>query len=377
MAAVTPALRTPPLEVTVHTGLAGLEEVREAWEQAAAGMERRRYFHDIRWYQSYLEVLERDPRRVHFFTFRAAGRPVAVLPLRRSKVSRAGIPVRVLEIPFHQYLSFGDFIIAEGQDLPALARTLLATLRADPRFGWDVLRLPYVLEDARALALIRCMQGFLIQQWRLGDCDYLPCPSGNNPVERCSKNLRSQLRKSSKRLDALGPNGVDTYREGTELERAFQTFLDIEASGWKGRAGTAIKSIPEKERIFRRLFELFSASGQLQIDLLQLNGQSIGGDLTIWMDDTVYDLKIARDQAFDEVSPGHLLTRDLLSRCSENERVRYLNLVSDTEWHSRWRPEKYRIDECHLCNWTIGGLAQYAALARARFRKRKLATRRE
>lgn len=359
------------LETTVFTGREGLEEIRDAWRRAASGMGRRRYFHDIRWYQSYLEVLEHEPQRVHFFVFRTDGEAVAVIPLRRSEVTRAGIRVRVLEIPHHEFLKEGDFVIGERQDLKTLSSQLLAALRSDPRFQWDVLRLPHVLEDSRALALVREIKGYLVQQRDTGGCDYIHCPTGKDPLADLSKKMRKQLRRATNKLNALGTNSFVSYRRGAELEHAFEQLLDLEQSGWKGKAGTAMRSLADKERLFRRLVALYSATGDLEVNLLQVNDLPIGGTLAFRLDDTCYGMKIARDQRYPEVSAGHLLMQELLTRCSRSSGINYLNLVSDAGWNDRWRPSCYRVYDYHLCNWTIGGVAQFAALTRAKHRAQK------
>src|SRR5437764_1413513 len=53
----------------------------------------------------------------------------------------------------------------------------------------------------------------------------------------------------------------------SELVRGFA----VEASGWKGRAGTAIVSSPETERFYRAVAERFVASDRLRLSWLDLD----------------------------------------------------------------------------------------------------------
>jgi len=371
MAAKTVATKRSPFEVTVHTGREGLEEVREAWRQAASGMERRHYFHDIRWYQSYLEVLEPDPQCVHFFVFHLNGMAVGVVPLQLLTIQRAGLRVRILSLPQHRYLWSGDFVIAENQHLPGLARALLAQLRADKRFGWDVLRLPDVLEDSRALALFACIKGYFSHHTIRGVCNFLACPTANNTSAGMSKKLRATLRNSKNRLKALGNSRFVEFRQGPGLHRAFEQFLALESSGWKGKKGGAITARKDMDGIYRRRLELFATTDQVSVTLLYLDEQPIAGALCFDTGDTRYFFKVSRDESYNRVAPGLLMLEHLVNIATADEKIQILNLVSGAEWTERWHPAQHKTFECCVCNWTIGGMAKFATLTLSRFTPRK------
>jgi hypothetical protein len=55
-------------------------------------------------------------------------------------------------------------------------------------------------------------------------------------------------------------------------------------------------------------------------------------------DETVYVLKVAYLEELASLAPGNLLLVWLIDRCAVEDGVRYVNLVSDTEWHSDWKP---------------------------------------
>ncbi len=46
--------------------------------------------------------------------------------------------------------------------------------------------------------------------------------------------------------------------DGPASEAAVDTFLELEKSGWKGRAATAMGSAPEHEAFFRTLCRTFA-----------------------------------------------------------------------------------------------------------------------
>ena len=59
-----------------------------------------------------------------------------------------------------------------------------------------------------------------------------------------SGNKRKKLRRQRRRLDDIAPVAVTTATGAPDIEGALKDFMVLEASGWKGRAGTAIVSNP-------------------------------------------------------------------------------------------------------------------------------------
>src|SRR3546814_2760979 len=109
-------------------------------------------------------------------------------------------------------------------------------------------------------------------------------------------------------------------------------FVRIEASGWKGAAGTALRNMPALERFFENVVTRFGAAGQCEITALEVDGKIISAQLGTMVGDTYCSHKIAYDEAYARLSPGHLLMDDLMQRYSDHRAIRLLNLITDVSW---------------------------------------------
>ena len=85
----------------------------------------------------------------------------------------------------------------------------------------------------------------------------------------------------------------------------------LEASGWKGQAGTAIVSDPAIKAFVQRAVGALAADGQARIDRLSLNGTAIAATVTLSSGDTAWCWKIAYNEGLARSSPGVQLICEL------------------------------------------------------------------
>ena len=83
------------------------------------------------------------------------------------------------------------------------------------------------------------------------------------------KKLRRSWRKMAKEYEAV----FDLTRSPVDLEAELAEGFAVEASGWKGEAGTAIVSRPDTELFYRRIAASFHARGELRLSRIALNGE--------------------------------------------------------------------------------------------------------
>lgn len=132
-----------------------------------------------------------------------------------------------------------------------------------------------------------------------------------------ARKVRRNLRRARKLLEERGPLDARVERLGPEAVDAWtDEFLALEASGWKGDAGTALSSRAATSAWFREAARGLAADGRLVGARLALDGVPVamGSVLTAPRGGAragAY-FKIAFDEAFAEFSPGALLQRDLL-----------------------------------------------------------------
>jgi CelD/BcsL family acetyltransferase involved in cellulose biosynthesis len=121
---------------------------------------------------------------------------------------------------------------------------------------------------------------------------------------------RKELRRQRRRLEEIAPVTVATAG-GSGIDAALQDFLVLEASGWKGIAGTAAVNDPAVHDFFRRAVAALSAEGRARIDRLFLNGRAVAAAVTLVSGDAAWFWKIAYNEGLARFSPGVQLVAEL------------------------------------------------------------------
>lgn len=125
-----------------------------------------------------------------------------------------------------------------------------------------------------------------------------------------SANRRKSLARNRRRLNELGKIEHECHIDGPNLLRAVSAFLDIEASGWKGRRGTALAG-SEKTRAFA--LKAFTGPNSIcRADVLNLDGTPIAVSLVATVGQTGFAVKAAYDENYRTYSPGLLLELELI-----------------------------------------------------------------
>ena len=153
-------------------------------------------------------------------------------------------------------------------------------------------------------------------------------------------------------------------RSRPEIDRALDEFLAVEASGWKGAAGErgAINLDGRILSFYQSLTNNFSRIGACEINLLRAEGRCIAGQFCLVTGDTSYILKIGYDEDYAQVAPGNMLLEHIIQRYLREGAIKYVNLVTDTPWHSCWKPSSYAVSRAWVFNTTSAGLTAYSML---------------
>ena len=141
-------------------------------------------------------------------------------------------------------------------------------------------------------------------------------------------NLARRRRRLGQTLDAeIGT--VD--RAAVDLGKALEEFLHLEASGWKGRTGTAFLCRPGHDRFFRELSQGFAEQGRLMFLSLQVGTRVLAQSTALIGGRGLFGFKKAYDEAFARWSPGSLLDLDVLTWFHEMRRLDWLDTCSSPD----------------------------------------------
>ena len=245
--------------------------------------------------------------------------PELILPLLK-KLAGAELAVVVqgrellFALPIHKHTSFSGLVSNWitpltvigvphlDREVPVAALTtftnslkhplLLHAIKVNDSF-WDHL----VTRDAQFSVLRQWQRAVLrprgtYEEWFEGNFD---------------RKRRKEYRRLANRLSEQGTFEQLAF-QCTEDSRPWAAeILSLEASGWKGKRGTALATDKELKTAFIDACQLLAASGKLRFWKLVLNGKAIASAYAIVEGDQAWLVKIAYDEAFAKFSPGVLL----------------------------------------------------------------------
>jgi CelD/BcsL family acetyltransferase involved in cellulose biosynthesis len=120
-----------------------------------------------------------------------------------------------------------------------------------------------------------------------------------------------ELRRQRRRLADTGAVEFATAREGAAVAAALEDFLALEASGWKGRAGSAARDHAGIRAFMERAVTGLAADGNARVDRLMHGGRPLAASIALRSGDTAWFWKIAYDETFARGSPGVQIALDL------------------------------------------------------------------
>ena len=128
--------------------------------------------------------------------------------------------------------------------------------------------------------------------------------------------IRPKRRKEWKRrrgqLEAKGKPRFVVLRDPDELTEAGERFVALEASGWKGRRGTALRNNVVGAALFRSVVGAIGAEGRLRIAELRLDGKTIVSFVILCAPGHYWLWKTAFDETHARQSPGHMTLVDVV-----------------------------------------------------------------
>jgi CelD/BcsL family acetyltransferase involved in cellulose biosynthesis len=166
---------------------------------------------------------------------------------------------------------------------------------------------------------------------------YLPLPgSWDELLGSIGKNLRHKWRRNRRALDRDGGLVLRTTRHEADVERDLDLFLNLEAAGWKGRAGTAIICDPRSELLYRGFAHAAARQGWLRLSILQCHGTPVAAAYGCAFAGRAFRLKSAFDERYAEHSPGLVLVAEELQRSIAEGLTEY-DFLGSAEFHKmRW-----------------------------------------
>jgi CelD/BcsL family acetyltransferase involved in cellulose biosynthesis len=351
-------------DLTVQTisGDAGLiDALAGEWRELAATEPRTRPMQTPEWIATDLRHHAPDARLV-VVTVRRGGRLRALLPLVRESIRYHGVPLTRLRYATDAlYPVPVDLVHAAGERTPVVA-AIWRQLAADT--SWDLLELADVAEGTalRDLYQLAAAAGFptAARRNRLTPILTLPGPGATFETAAAHVNakFRATVRRRKRRLEEVGPvafRRIETA-DPAELER----FFALEASGWKGRNGSAILSSPIEHAFYAELARATAARGAFTLYSLECAGEPVAMQLGMTLHGRYHLPKVAFDEAKGAFSPGHILMQEIVRDAAERGLTEIDFLGNADDWKARWANTERSYDRLSIFRPTVAGRLGHA-----------------
>ncbi len=257
----------------------------------------------------------------------AAGLLTGVMPLTLDR--RYGrIPVRHVANWTHFQCFMGTPLVRRGDEIGFWAAVL--TLLDQSKWACGFLSISGLLEDGAVHRALKAATAHLGRpSTTVHRAKRAALASDLEPEAYLSAHVRpkkrKELRRLGKRLSDRGALTFSILEDTDEIVGWCDTFLALEAAGWKGSKGSAFANLPETAKFFRDvIFGAFEA-GRLDFQRLNLDGRAIAMLVNFRTPPGSWSFKIAYDEALSQFSPGVLIELENLRRVLQDQEIDWMD----------------------------------------------------
>jgi CelD/BcsL family acetyltransferase involved in cellulose biosynthesis len=332
-------------------GMELVEQIAGAWSQLCDETGDDEVFYRPEWAQAYFQAFHPNADVIVISAWRGA-QLRGVLPLVRHRVRAYGFPIIKLAVPGNVYSFRTGLTVCAGDEGSEVLKALWLSAQKLPQ--WHVIDIANVVEGngldrLRALAMT---DGYAVARKRISQTLYLPIgkPVDEKPANQAPwlaetrPKFRSHLRRSKRQLEEQGTLACRHFEAADPT--ALEKFYELEASGWKGAEGTAIRCDANVKRFYDLVAQAAARDGYLSLDFLELNGKAIAAHFGFNLRGRYFLAKAGYDESYRRQGPGQLLVHEILSETPQRG-LREFDFVGPATWdEGRWASQRrtnYRI----------------------------------
>jgi CelD/BcsL family acetyltransferase involved in cellulose biosynthesis len=242
-----------------------------------------------------------------------------------------------LGAPYDRHTRSGYALLADGREHEVLAAILDSLALLEPRSV--SIRFHGIRTGSLTLLATRDVTAHAVTMSAAGGRGSVISTRGSfaNYERGLNANFRRNLRKAHNRA-TRDHDAKFRFYSGPDAAppRLLQQFLDVEAAGWKGAAGTAIKCKPELVAFYSALAQRLSDRGWLEWHFLEFNGDPVAGHFAIRFGRSLVLPKIGYNEKHGRLGPGNMLFHHVVGRAFADEDIDEINCLTDSPWHANW-----------------------------------------
>jgi O-antigen/teichoic acid export membrane protein/CelD/BcsL family acetyltransferase involved in cellulose biosynthesis len=158
---------------------------------------------------------------------------------------------------------------------------------------------------------------------------------GGDPVDRIKDLVTAKKAKEfarlRRRLADMGEISIDTASDRHGVMDALERFLALEASGWKGRRGTALANDPGRLAFVREGFAALALRGRAEVVMMRVGELDMAGGLILRQSGRAFYFKTTYNEEAARYSPGVLLSLALTGIFLADPRLVDVDSVADAD----------------------------------------------
>jgi CelD/BcsL family acetyltransferase involved in cellulose biosynthesis len=303
------------LRVDVVEGRDAFVQLEREWNAALARGPRDEPMLRHEWLRAWIENFA-PGATLRTFVAREGREICAALPLietREQSADTCFVPMVTWHTPSNDHSQRSGVLLGRRGDEGL--RLIWETLAGND--GWDRLRLRDLPAGAPEWQLRDHAEGagYPCGLWVSLRSPYLLLPKSYEAVEQAlDGKFRQNLRRRRRRMAERGEvkYALVDPKDGKAVDDALADLFEIEASGWKGREGTAIALRPELVGFYAQIARDAARRGALALGTLALAGKVVAAHLSIVHGKRHYLIKIGYDESLHEYSPGQQMVADAI-----------------------------------------------------------------
>ena len=243
------------------------------------------------------------------------------------------VPIFQMLLPLKQWSSWQHIhsfistpLLKSGYEITAVEKYLNAAWA----HGASLVQFPEYQGDGafdHALSVVAAQHALNIRETDIHHRAFLS--SGLDSDSYIATHIRKKKRKEFNRLwnrlSELGTLDFVTHNGGEKAQGWVDTFLSLEASGWKGARGTAMQMRPNEKAYFTEICLGSHRAGKLHCTEMLLDGKPIAMLTSFRAGNGLYTFKIAFDEEYARYSPGTLLMLKLIHPCLDDPKIDWVD----------------------------------------------------
>jgi len=296
-------------------------------------------FLDYDWIRIWCNNFVREQQSKIYLVSKKSGEVSGIIPLYEHQEKQLGIPFKGFSFTANSH-SYRTQLIASPQDKGKVLNAWLDNIFKNERF--DFIKFKEFLLDEEVLNHLENKKiKFSLEEEKRPP--YIDLEGDwqnyfNSLRGHFRRNLRRRLRNAEKQFGKVEYRVFDGSKE--QLEPFVLQGLELEASGWKGKQGSAILKNPNVKQLYLDIARVYFYKKQLHLGALYFGERMVAFNFSLIANQTFYLLKVAYDEEVPKFSPGQIMIFFLLQILFEQKIKRFDFLGPSMPWKLEWT-QKY------------------------------------